>query len=346
MSRLQPAFYDIGVIYMKTHIFPFKIKRASSLLLTLTAILLTMLLALTGCRIVVDLSGLSQIAPGNGSSQTSIEDKTPTETDGETGLPPGYIKAYTQITEGIRLEVLFNQESWRSGDKIKVLFRVTNMTEKPIPWQAGSMSFGPAGSIQAFITLQGSDFRLLEDGEPRMGDTAMLYGQLEPGDSIEKTVVWTTAYTLDGQEILQAWSGDHTLNIAFARGQEDNSGFLTWQQSIKIEADGTSLQIISRDQAIDIARNQPEYDAFRLAHSGDAVAKIENGQYFVNFAGTWEKVTEELYQETFNKMMAPGAAAQWQDGIWRVVISEKLGDPPNELIIEIDGYTGKVLSIK
>lgn len=307
---------------MRTNIFPLRTKRASSLWLTLAAALLIALLTLSGCKIVADL------------------------TDKSAGLLPGYVKILTQINEGIRLDVLLNQESWRSGDKIKVLFRVTNLTEQPVPWQAGSMSFGPAGSIQANIVLQGADVRLIEDGEPRMGDTAMLYGQLEPGESIEKTVVWTTTYTLNGQDILEAWTGEHTLHITFARGQEDSSRFLTWKHSIKIEAEGISRQIISRDQAIETARIQPEYDTFRLAHSGDAVAKIENGQYWVNFAGTWEIVTEELYQETFNKMMAPGASAEWQDGIWRVVFTEKLGNPPNELAIEIDGYTGEVLSVQ
>lgn len=349
-NRNQPAcnrhFITYGVICMRTNIFPLGTKRASSLRLTLTAALLIALLTLSGCKIVADLKGLSQLAPTESSSQTGIDDKKPAETDETAGLMPGYVKILTQITEGMRLDVLFNQESWRSGDKIKVLLRVTNLTEQPIPWQAGSMSFGPAGSIQANIVLQGTDVWLIEDGEPRMGDTAMLYGQLEPGESIEKTVVWTTTYTLNGQDILEAWTGEHTLHITFARGQEDNSGFLAWQHSIKIEAEGTIRQIISRDQAIETARIQPEYDTFRLAHSGDAVAKIEDGQYWVNFAGTWEKVSEELYQETFNKMMAPGASAEWLNGVWRVVFTEKLGNPPNELVIEIDGYTGEVLSVQ
>ena len=65
----------------------------------------------------------------------------------------------------------------------------------------------------------------------------------------------------------------------------------------------------------------------------------------MNYSGTWETVSEEIYQETQNKMMAPGASAEWKDGIWTVIFSEKLGDPPNELVIVIDGYTGEVLSI-
>jgi hypothetical protein len=114
---------------------------------------------------------------------------------------------------------------------------------------------------------------------------------------------------------------------------------------IQIEADEDSRQTISRDQAIDIARVQPAYDSFRLAHSGEAVAKKAEGKYWVNFGGTWEIVSEELYQETQNKMMAPGASAEWKDGTWTVIFGEKLGDPPNELVIVIDGYTGEVLSV-
>lgn len=331
---------------MKTRINPIHTNRPLQVRLALAAGLLALVLTATGCQIIADWSGYPFLSPGGNGGQTSNDGTTPdTIPDDGLVLPPGYLQAITRVTEGIRLDVLLNQDSWRSGDKIKVLIRVTNTTDQPIPWQAGSMSFGPAGSIRVYIVLDGTDIWLLEDGEPRMGDTAMLYGELEPGESIEKTVVWTTTYTLNGDDILQAWTGDHSLHIAFARGQDDNTSFLNWQHVIQIDADEDSRQSISRDQAIDIARLQPAYDNFRLAHSGDAVAKKENGQYWVNFGGTWETVSFELYQETQNKMMAPGASAEWKDGTWTVMFSEKLGDPPNELVIVIDGYTGDVLSI-
>ena len=332
---------------MKKRPFPIKTSRASNFRLPLVAGLLALVLSVTGCQIIADWSGFPPLSPGSGSGQTSTDGSTTpgVKPDETPGLLPGYLQVISRITEGIRLDVLLNQDTWRSGDKIKVLIRITNTTDQPIPWQAGSMSFGPAGSIRASIVLQGSDIWLLEDGEPRMGDTAMLYGQLEPGKSIEKTVVWTTTYTLNGNDIQQAWTGDHILQIAFARGQDDDSNFLAWEHGIRIEADEENRQAISRDQAIDIARNQPAYDTFRLAHSGEMVAKEEDGQYWVNYGGTWEKVSEELYQETQNKMMAPGASATWKDGTWTVVFGEKMGDPPNELVIVIDGYTSEIVSI-
>ena len=333
---------------MKTRTFPINNNRSSFFRLALAASLLALVLTATGCQIIADWSGSRLLAPGNGAGQTSTDGSTSTETNPDISLdlPCGYLQAVTRITDGIRLDVLFSQDTWRSGDKIKVLIRVTNTTDQPIPWQAGSTSFGPSGSIRAYIVLQGTDIKLTEDGDPRAGDTAMLYGQLEPGASIEKEVIWTTAYTLNGEDILQAWTGKHTLHIAFARGHDDNAGFLAWQQDIQIEADKDSRQSISGDQAIEIARNQPAYDVFRLAHSGEAVAKKEDGQYWVNFSGTWEKVSEELYQETQNKMMAPGASADWKDGVWTIIFIEKLGDPPNSLVIAIDGFTSEVLSIE
>jgi hypothetical protein len=332
---------------MKIRAFPININRSAYFRLALTAGLLAILLTATGCQIIADWSGFPLSAPGIDNSQPSTNGSTSNDTapDESPELPHGYLQAITRITEGIRLDVLLNQDTWLSGDKIKVTIRITNTTDQPIPWQAGSMSFGPAGSIRAYIALEGTDIWLIEDGEPRMGDTAMLYGQLEPGASIEKTIVWTTTYTLNGDDILQAWTGEHILHIAFARGQDDNTSFLSWQHGIQIEADEDSRQTISRDQAIDIARVQPAYDSFRLAHSGEAVAKKEEGKYWVNFGGTWEMVSEELYQETQNKMMAPGATAEWKDGTWTVIFGEKLGDPPNELVIVIDGYTGEVLTV-
>jgi hypothetical protein len=326
------------VITMKAYILPFNKSKIFSLRLALVSGLLALLLTLTGCQIIADWTNQPRLAPGEGSNQTDSDDNKPSLSD--------YQQSITRITEGIRFELLLNQDSWRSGDKIKAVIRVTNTTDQPIPWQAGSMSFGPAGSIRASIVLQGSDIWLLEDGEPRMGDTAMLYGQLEPGESIEKTVIWTTTYTLNGDDILQAWTGDHILNITFARGQDDNNAFLSWQHAIKITADEDNRQAISRDHAIDIARGQPAYDLFRLAHSGESVAKETDGQFWVNFSGTWELVSEELYQETFKKIMAPGASAVWTDGTWTVTFSEKLGDPPNELVIIIDGYSDEVLAVQ
>lgn len=310
--------------------------------LTMAAGLLTLILSATGCQITIDWSSSPHFSLDTSNRQSNSD---VSNADDILSLHPGYQQAISRITEGVKLDFLLNQDFWHSGDKIKALIRVTNTTDKPVPWQAGSTSFGPAGSIRAYIALQGTDILLLEDGEPRAGDTAMLYGQLEPGKSIEKTVVWTTSYTLNGDDILQAWTDDHTLHIVFTRGHEDSSSFMEWQHSIKIEADGDIHKTISRDQAIDIARTQPAYDSFRLAHSGDAVAKIEDGQYLVNFSGIWETASEECYQETQNKMMAPNASADWKTGTWTVIFSEKLGDPPNELVIVIDGYTGDVFSI-
>lgn len=71
--------------------------------------------------------------------------------------------------------------------------------------------------------------------------------------------------------------------------EDDDTNFLSWEQGIRIEADEENRQAISRDQAIDIAQTQPAYDTFRLTHSGEAVAKEEDGQYWVNYGGTWKR---------------------------------------------------------
>ena len=317
-----------------------KINRTFIFRLALMTGILALVLTAVGFNFLAGRPGLNPLSNETGS--TTAEPKA---NDSLTILP-GYPRILSRTTDGIRLDVQLNQDVWRPGEKIKALLRVTNTGNQPVPWQAGSTSFGPAGSIRAVIVLQGTDVLLLEDGEPRMGTTAMLYGQLEPGESIEKTVVWTTSYTLNGDDILPAWAGDHVLQIVFSRGHDDDSGFIAWEQIVRIDADENNRQPISQDQAIGIARTLPAYDSFRLAHSGSAVAKEEDGRFWVNFGGTWENVSQELYQETLKKMMAPGAFASWENETWKVMFSEKLGDKPNELLVVLDGYTGEVLSVK
>jgi hypothetical protein len=316
-----------------THTVNNKDRRPIGRILVLVSALLVIALVGAGCQAVLEKVGPLWFA-GSGGRETSGSTTDPTE----TGLPES-------VKDGIRLELFYNQAVWKSGDTVRIRVRLTNITDKPIKWQAGSTSFGAAGSIHLQILLADQfEWRLIEAGEPRMGDTAMLYGQLEPGQSIEKTVEWTTRYSLDGDTEREAWTGVHQLKIEFIRGHDDWDA-LSWQQPVEIVGASAGPQQISRDEAISIAREQPAYETFRLAHSGEAIAKISDGKYFINFGGVWEQVTYELYQETQNKQMAPGANATWSDGNWVVVFMDKLGDPPNSLSITVDGVSGAVLAV-
>jgi hypothetical protein len=278
--------------------------------------------------------------------QTTAESTAPddttemTETTIETTLLSGEQTVIEQ--EGVRFVITVDRPSYQSGDIIRVHVQITNTTGKAIPWQAPTSTFGPSGSLSLYVILDGSQaFYLMQDGKQPAVTDDMLYGELAPGESISREAAFKTSFSVGNGTTLEAWDGSHSLTVTFARGQDEYNPLTA---TVPVRIVSSSPKIIDPKVLVDQVRLDAAFTTWFGLHSGESVARQIGETYEVNYGGTWEKATEDLYHQILDQANYPEVSFEFADGSWIIRFFSKLGNPPDEIRFAVDASSGEILS--
>jgi hypothetical protein len=81
-------------------------------------------------------------------------------------------------------------------------------------------------------------------------------------------------------------------------------------------------------------------------HSGEAIAKIENGDYFILFYDGWQKTVQEEFEKLRNGIYHIEKDIRFVDGNWEVNYLSKIGPSPSRIQVIVNGGSGEVLSLE
>jgi hypothetical protein len=115
---------------------------------------------------------------------------------------------------------------------------------------------------------------------------------------------------------------------------------------LPIEIHGSDKKIISEEKAEEIADNQEEVSNWIKNHSGDAIAKENNGEYYILFYDGWVKTSAEEYNRVKNVSHKEEKSVAYKNERWNISYQTKLGAPPNRIEVTVDAVTEEVISVE
>ena len=233
------------------------------------------------------------------------------------------------------------EEVLRPGDMLNVRVRVENVSDVPVGHTLFNLEDPPI-----YTSLEqpyGNPVVLRSPEDPDMVSPALGYGVLEPGEGLEREVAWDVTIPAGGSAI-PAPNGLYTVAASFFPGKQDGPAPDPLGLSYQVRVVGGD-NVILPAEASQRFRALEAVLLWRGAHTGRAVARVENGLYFVNLGGRWEQASREAYQQAL-KETAPWPEPVLEPGRWTFQLASKYGFPPSELAVSLETATGEPVRVQ
>lgn len=227
------------------------------------------------------------------------------------------------------------------GQMVAIQVKVKNTGEQPV-WFIRYNGCDDGLHVE----LEGGRAAFMQDGlQDRVCDEAIRIAQLDPGSEITGRYLWDQQ--LDGAP---ASPGDYPVVVRFNRSKgpnftdEDPLRAVTARVTVTLQG---GKNMISRDQALQAARTDKQWQGWWHDHTGASIVKQENGQWYVLIAreqgdptGEWVKAAQAFADQVFKE--EPEVVAEFKDGVWEIRASTKYGRAARHLIVQVNGATGRV----
>lgn len=271
---------------------------------------------------VIFLSGCGGLAPKN------------------AGMPRGV--AGSTVADGVRVQASLDAYELDLTQPAEVHVTVTNEGSAKVTFLKYN---GCDTGVQVALETNGQPvgwFRIV--GPPVACTEALELGELAPGAKIEGRYSWVAA-----TDAPLPGSGTYQVVVRFNRADDyEKVRPIATEVDVKVEGSPVS---VGQEAAVTAAKADSRVDSWWKAHTGGAIVKQEEDQWYVLMArdandatGHWEKATPAAAAATAG--MVPEMATRYRDGSWEVRFFTKLGPAPREAIVLVDGPTGKVSSVR
>jgi hypothetical protein len=281
-------------------------------------------------------------ACGNTANLQATSNETSIATSTETSI--GVTAEVTR--DNVHLTISSDKSIYKPGEIIRITATVENITDQSITYTLMNI-----GDPKIYVFLEetpfaGSQGLVEEDYTEHVTNPMETYETLEPKQIITRRVVWNQQLSTYPDPI-QAPSGIYRITSYFLVGKDlgdSQADELSASVDIKIQDAKT---VILPEKALEIASIQPEVISWIADHSGASIAKYENGQYFLYDQSGWQKVSPDgVTLEDLQQKFAPHHNVLMANDKWEVRFFTKMGPSPYEIIVRIDSFSGKVLSVE
>ncbi|MGE5224614.1 MAG: hypothetical protein ACM3PY_19435 [Omnitrophica WOR_2 bacterium] len=266
--------------------------------------------------------------------------------------PPIQTGVSSEVTKkGVRLIISSDKTIYRPGDTVYINASVENLTDAPIKYTLWSIS-APVIDVYVVSPIYDNSVVLFEkDYQPIPFPAVIATEELQAKQTITRQVVWDQKLIVPSSSTIQiqAPAGSYNINCEFSLGiYSSNQEPIKLATSIDIQLQN-AVKMVMPDAAVQIARQVPEVANWYADHLGQKVVKNEDGQYYLNVGGEWEKVASgfngsgETIQE-IQQSYEPFHQVMWVNNVWEVHFVSSFGTIPGEMFVNIEPTTGKVLS--
>ncbi|WLD91602.1 hypothetical protein [Alkalihalobacillus sp. AL-G] len=241
------------------------------------------------------------------------------------------------VQDKVKLELHINKDSFTLEDKIIVTAKATNTSEEDISYLSN-------GSCGITLDIRSPYFGRFVEVESNCNDTNATRKTLQSGESIEikKSYIPKLNMTLfrheEDTELVPAPSGDY--QVAARMGFEMGEPGISVKKSVHIDGGKQLLTIEEIDKAV---HEHNKVKDWIENHTGDNVAKEDNGNYYIRENGDWVRVNKDTYKNLPTGIKEPGRF--FENGHWKLKYTNQLGDAPYTLEVTVDAYTGEVIEV-
>lgn len=247
-----------------------------------------------------------------------------------------------EIKEDLKFEIQLNQ----TEAEIVVTAKVTNIGDTDFIHVFGSSSCPSPLKIR--VESQQTGYLLLEKQptELRPCTDDLGIGPLKPSDSLTMTATFLRKEVVDSS-VVEASGGIYDVIVSIQPADET---WMEWFEPLEVKTEifieGTGQTLIDKATAEKIAESNAEVQAWINAHSGESIAKIENGEHYILWYDGWQKMTKEKYDLYKDGIYQEEKQIRFENGIWSIEYLSKLGQPPHRITILIDAVTGEIISVE
>ena len=278
-------------------------------------------------------------------TSTSVKNTTKTKTTTTTSVTPipGKVKTTRLSQDGITLTISTNKETYVPGETVVVTASVENTTANTITYFLANIG-DPTPAVYLSNNANFRGFALEEKGFSRTVIPAYTSGQLKPHQTVSREVVWDQkAFS---PTLSQAPNGRYNIGCGITLGDYFNEASLkniSCNFDIFIVGDATWT---TAEQAKNTALNLPDVAKWLIDHSGENIAKIVDGNYFITYNDLWQQITPDFkinnlsFSELQNSL--PDMLMEYQDDNLILTWKSRYGMKPHMVKVWINLKNGSV----
>lgn len=145
-------------------------------------------------------------------------------TDAGQAPPPASAPQHVEDSNGARFKVTMNGQEFTRDDELRVEVEILNVTQQPIAYNGLN---GCDDGIRVYVSTDGIKQKFVEKrpenaGEPKLCHQAITNKQLDPGQSVKKSVTLLPAVEKTSGEIEPVPPGRYELRAELTRIREND----------------------------------------------------------------------------------------------------------------------------
>jgi hypothetical protein len=244
---------------------------------------------------------------------------------------------------GIEYSLSISGNQFDLDGEIEVNGTVKNVSDHPIDYIGYD---GCDRGIHVFIPIPTYQSYFLEkdwDQKEAKGCTmAIEHYTLEPGETLNESKVFIPSMRMGNLRGMDIPTGDYKAKLIFQRGELDSKEEYDQGIELALHIDGAK-NILTKQEAEDIGRNNEELQQWLSKRIGSVVTKEKNGNYYVMELGRWQKATKQYYEQLDD--YTPEYWIGFKDYEWIMTYIDKAQGPPHRFEIKIDAKSGNISEI-
>jgi hypothetical protein len=270
---------------------------------------------------------------------------------------------------GVKLSLKLDRAVYKKDQPVWADVLIENTGSDPVLWVGGGCAVGAHVTVQAAnapgVTpadaaaaklrqrwqeeyrrdeqqrfTDESELEAQKKGLSRACTTDVRNEELKPGASIHYRGAWDQQLSYYPNKLL-ASPGRYTVEATFPMGSYKALDPVAVRAEVELAGDRPKL--IDRIQALDAALADTRVMDWLLAHSGDGVARQENGQWLLRDGDKWIPAGEQLGKS--EAAGTPDGSAAFRDGKWIVHLVRKSGPEPHVVDATVHAETSRVENV-
>lgn len=165
---------------------------------------------------------------------------------------------------------------------------------------------------------------------------------MAPAETVEENFIFIPNEWIQS-ELEPAFTGTYDVTVWLPQDSVEPKQLVSAKTPITVH--GTDVRILINDEAERIAANHPEVKKWMEQHSGDSIAKEENGEYFILWHDGWLKTIKEEHDRLKDGIFEDERSVVYKQRTWTVDYYSKLGQAPNGIRVEMNGISGAITSV-
>jgi hypothetical protein len=246
-------------------------------------------------------------------------------------------KTHSNTDHGFEMQMMIEGTQLRPGETLTLRVTVRNISDSEKEYTMWNL--GDPAIYTEIDTPFGDSFDLKSPSDPDVVQPAVTHETLEAGEIIEREVTWKVSENDP--------NGTYVVNARFFPGRYTDtadSQTMLLSQDIKVI---DSIELIDADEIKQKAADLPSIKLWLNAHTGEAAAREQKGNYIVNMAGEWQSANAELYQQARSSAETPSIELDLETSPsrWTVSYSSKFGFPPDQISADFNAETGEFINV-